>query len=176
MFNKQTKALCMKKFRIYLFMAALMVPLWALADYSPATVQAALKKMYPTATDVAWTHQENDQGNYYVADFELDGYETDVWFDSQANWVMTLADWESADELSSTVYDAFSMGEYAACQVEDVTQATFPNRQPVVVIKVGEPNVENHYQLFYAPDGTLLRAYDMGYTEGTLCPGTFNFE
>lgn len=166
----------MKTLKFYLLASMLLLPLLAMADYSPAKVQAALYKMYPKATGVAWTHQQSYQGNYYVADFMVNGFETDVWFDVNANWVMTLTDWESTDELSPTVYNAFSMGNYAAGQVEDVTQATFPNRQPVIVIKVGQQNVDIQYQLFYAPNGALLKAYNMGYTEGTLWPNTFNFE
>lgn len=166
----------MKKFKIILLCAALMAPLWAMADYSPANVQAALKKMYPAATDVAWAHQESYQGNYYVADFEVNGFDTHVWFDPQANWVMTLTDWESTDEVSPAVYNAFAMGDYACGQVEDVTQAVFPNRTAVVVIKVGQQNEDTQFQLFYGQDGALLRTYNMGYTEGTLWPDTFNFE
>lgn len=161
----------MKKYKIYLFSILFIIPLFALAGYSPPKVQAALKKMYPTATDISWAQN----GSYYVADFTTNGFDTHVWFDPQGNWVMTLTDLETTDELSPQVYNAFAMGEYAAGQVEDVTQATFPKQPTVFVIKVGQQNIDIQYQLFYGANGTLLRTYNMGYTEGTLTPGTFNF-
>lgn len=162
----------MKKYKIHLVSILFIIPLFALAGYSPPKVQAALKKMYPTATDIAWSQN----GNYYVADFTTNGFDTDVWFGVKGNWVMTLTDLESTDELSPQVYNAFAMGDYAAGQVEDVTQATFPNCPTVFVIKVGQQNIDIQYQLFYAPNGALLRAHNMGYTEGALTPGTFNCE
>ena len=163
----------MKKFKIHIATALfIVIPLLALAGYSPPKVQAALKKMYPTATDIAWSQN----GNYYVADFTINDFDTHVWLDTKGNWVMTLTDLETTDELSPEVYNAFAMGDYAAGQVEDVTQATFPKQPTVYVIKVGQQNMDIQYQLFYASDGTLLRTYNMGYTEGTLTPGTFNFQ
>lgn len=161
----------MKKLRTLLGAIALCLPLAALAGYAPAKVQAALKTMYPEATDIAWSRENN----YYVADFMTNGYETDVWLDTNANWVMTLTDLESTDPLSPAVYNAFAMGEYAAGQVEDVTQATFPKRPAVIVIEVGQQNMDIKYQLFYATDGTLIQAVNMGYGDGKLWPNTFNF-
>lgn len=162
----------MKKFKIHLATALFLIPLFALAGYSPPKVQAALKKMYPTATDIAWSQN----GNYYVADFPNNGFDTDVWLDANGNWIMTLTDLETTDELSPEVYNAFAMGDYAAAQVEDVTQATFPKHPTVFVIKVGQQNEDILYQLFYASNGALLRTYNMGYTEGTLTPETFECE
>ena len=48
-------------------------------------VQAALKKMYPTAKDIAWSQDDG----YYCADFMMNGLEKNVWFNAQAQWAMT---------------------------------------------------------------------------------------
>ena len=55
----------MSKLKFSFLVLMLMVSVSASADWAPADVQAALKKMYPTVDDVAWSHDES----YYVADF-----------------------------------------------------------------------------------------------------------
>ena len=72
----------MSKLKFSFLVLMLMVSVSASADWAPADVQAALKKMYPTADDVAWSHDES----YYVADFLMNGFDTKVWFDGQAQW------------------------------------------------------------------------------------------
>ena len=67
----------MSKLKFSFLVLMLMVSVSASADWAPADVQAALKKMYPTADDVAWSHDES----YYVADFLMNGFDTKVWFD-----------------------------------------------------------------------------------------------
>lgn len=113
------------------------------------------------------------QGNYYVARLVAEGWDTAVWIDLQAKWVMTLTDWGSTDELPPAVYNAFASGIYAAEQVEDVTQATFPRSPTVIVIKVGRQNLDADYQLFYTPNGTLERTCNLGFAQGELTPATF---
>lgn len=41
------------------------------------------------------------------------------------------------------------------------------------VIKVGQQNVDIQYQLFYSPNGTLLRTRNVSYMDDILGPGTF---
>ena len=48
-------------------------------------IQDALKKLYPNATAIKW----EQKGVYYVADCQADGREKEVWFDANANWLMT---------------------------------------------------------------------------------------
>ena len=62
----------MSKLKFSFLVLMLMVSVSASADWAPADVQAALKKMYPTADDVAWSHDES----YYVADFLMNGFDT----------------------------------------------------------------------------------------------------
>ena len=86
---------------------------------------------------------------------------------------MTQTEWGDTDELSATVYNAYASGPYSGWQVEDVTYVEFPKWQPIIVIKVGQQNVDIQYQLFYSPNGTLLRTRNVSYMDDILGPGTF---
>lgn len=113
----------MSKLKFSFLVLMLMVSVSASADWAPADVQAALKKMYPTADGVAWSHDES----YYVADFLMNGFDTKVWFDGQAQWVMQQTDWETMDEVPPAVYNAFAASEYsggmgAECHLGTVSQ------------------------------------------------------
>ena len=57
----------------------------------PANIQTAFQTLYPQATDVEW----EQMAGCYVAEFIADGQEIDVWFNKQAEWVMTETDVES---------------------------------------------------------------------------------
>ena len=54
----------------------------------PANIQTAFQTLYPQATDVEW----EQMAGCYVAEFIADGQEIDVWFNKQAEWVMTETD------------------------------------------------------------------------------------
>jgi hypothetical protein len=79
----------MKKLTYSFLFLMLLTSVPALADYAPVNVQTALKKMYPAAKDVAWSRDET----YYVADFIQNGFDTKVWFNSEAQWEMKQIDW-----------------------------------------------------------------------------------
>lgn len=56
-------------------------------DYMPPNqdIITALKQLYPDVQDIEWSQK----GVYYVADCWVNGSELDVWFDANANWIMT---------------------------------------------------------------------------------------
>ena len=133
----------MSKLKFSFLVLMLMVSVSASADWAPADVQAALKKMYPTADDVAWSHDES----YYVADFLMNGFDTKVWFDGQAQWVMQQTDWETMDEVPPAVYNAFAASEYSGGMVQNVTWVQFPKWQSIVAVEVGMANLQTKYQI-----------------------------
>ena len=45
--------------------------------------------------------------------------------------------------------------------------------QAIIVIKVGQDNVDIKYQLFYSPQGRLLKTRNVSYMYDILGPGTF---
>ena len=61
--------LTMIKLKFGILLAMLAVTTTAFAGYSPANVQAALKKMYPDAKNIAWSQDDG----YYCADFMMNG-------------------------------------------------------------------------------------------------------
>ena len=65
----------------------------------PANIQTAFLKLYPQATDVEW----EQMAGCYVAEFIADGQEIDVWFNKQAEWVMTETDVESLEKVPAPV-------------------------------------------------------------------------
>ena len=79
----------------------------------------------------------------------------------------------SIDEAPTAVYNAFVSSEYGSWIVETVTLVNFPKWQPIFVIKVGQNNVEGMNQMFYQPDGNLLKVVDVTNQYGILEPNVF---
>lgn len=158
----------MKKLNFSILIVMLITSTSVFAYILPSA-QATFKKMYPKASDVAWSQN----GNYYLADFMMNGFEKNVWFDGQGNWAMTQTELGNLDELTPVVYNAFVSGPYANGAVEDVTLVEFPKWQAIIVIKVGKDNVDLKYQLFYTPSGILLRTRNVSYMHDILGPSTF---
>lgn len=155
----------------YIFILAWMLATIASA-VSPATFSAALKKMYPQAREVAW----DQQGNYYVATFTLNGFEKKVWMNANAQWVMTNTDLQTADQLTPSVYNDFTLSQYSTWTVSDVNLMAFPKRAPLYIITVNQDNSVSTYQLFYALDGRLLQTRNVSYISPALSPEVFDFQ
>ena len=66
----------------------------------PSNITEALKQLYPAAQNIEWEMK----GDYYVADCWVTGDELDVWFDANANWVMTENELDSIDQLVPAAY------------------------------------------------------------------------
>lgn len=156
----------MKKMNLLAVVLLLSITVFA---YTPPKVQAAFKKMYPKASDVAWSQDDS----YYCANFVINGFTKKVWFNALSQWAMTQTDLDGLDQLSPVVYNAFASGEYADGEVEDVTMVEFPKWQAIIIIEVEKQNVDLKYQLFYTPQGILYRARNVSYLYDILGPGTF---
>ena len=110
---------------------------------------------------------------YYCANFVMNGFTKNVWFNVRGQWVMTQTDLVSLDRLTPTVYNAFVSGPYANWVVDNVTMVEFPKWQAIIVIKVGQDNVDIKYQLFYTPQGVLLKTRNVSDMYDILGPSTF---
>ena len=150
----------------------LLLSVSAFAILPPGNIQATFKKMYPKANGVAWSQDDG----YYCANFVMNGFTKNVWFNTQAQWQMTQTDLVSLDRVTPTVYNAFVSGPYASWAVNDVTMVEFPKWQAIIVIKVGQDNVDIKYQLFYSPQGMLLKTRNVSYMYDILGPGTFLYK
>ncbi len=123
-------------------------------DYLPEqTVIASFNTKYPEAKRVEW---ENKKG-YKVVDFTLNGKESEAWFDTNGNWLLTETDIRFED-LPMPVQGVFVVSPYGAWRVEDVDMLTRPDADVVYVIEVEKGEQEK--DLYYAEDGTLLRESD----------------
>lgn len=138
------------------------------AGYAPDNVQTALTKMYPSAKGIAWSQDEE----YYVADFMMNGFDTKVWFNTDAEWVMKQTDWETLDEVPAAVFNAFAASQFSDGVVQNVVWVQFPKWQPIVAIQVGRLNVQIKYQILFTPNGEVLRQQNITYAYNTLGAST----
>lgn len=159
----------MNKLKFSFLILMFITSLSAYADYAPDNVQVALKKMYPTADDIAWSRDEG----YYVADFMMNGFDTKVWLNSDAQWVMKQTDWETMDEVPAAVFNSFAASEYSDGEVQNVTWVQFPKWQSMVAVEIGMPNAQIKYQLLFTVNGDLIRARNVTYMYNILGATTF---
>ena len=159
----------MLKFKIILIGSMWLICATASAGWAPQAVQDSLKQLYPNIGTTAW---KSDHG-YYVAGFEYKDFNTQVWFNTKGEWVMKQTDWQTLDEVPMPVYHAFTMGSYASYEVLDVTYVEFPQKSPLVVLLVQQPDIETEYQLFFTPDGELVNMRNATYLNNPLGAGTF---
>lgn len=138
-------------------------------DNPPDKIEAAFKNMYPQATNVEWEHM----AGCYVADFVLNNQEIDVWFNKDAQWVMTETDVESLEKVPIPVAGAFMNSTMASMRLKDVRIITFPSKPTVIIIEAEQYNSDEEFQLFYAPDGTLLQNLDVTELGGEIYPELF---
>lgn len=141
----------MNKLKFSFLLLMLLTSVSAFADYAPANVQTALRKLYPQAKDVAWTRDKA----YYVAEFIANGFDTKVWFNANADWEMKQTDWETMDEVPAAVYNSYAASQYSGGMVQDVVLVQFPKRQSVISVVVGMANTQTRYQLLFSPQGEL---------------------
>lgn len=135
----------------------------------PANIQTAFQTLYPQATDVEW----EQMAGCYVAEFIADGQEIDVWFNKQAEWVMTETDVESLEKVPAPVAEAFMSSTMTGMRLRDIRIITFPKHPTVIIIEVEQYNSDEEFQLFYAPDGKLLQSLDVTELGGEIYPGLF---
>lgn len=136
----------------------------------PANIEAAFNNMYPKATQVEW----EQMAGCYVADFVMDNQEIDVWFNKDAQWVMTELDVESLEKVPTSVAAAFMNSTMASMRLKDVRIITFPNKPSVIIIEAEQYNSDEEFQLFYAPDGTLLQNLNVTELGGEIYPELFD--
>lgn len=111
----------------------------------------ALRTKYPEATNAVWELKHT----YTVAEFYLNGIETEVWFDGNGKWVMTESDIRY-EQLPAVVQEAFSQSSYASWKKEDIDKIERVDAATVYIIEVENGNQE--YDLYYSEDGTLVKA------------------
>ena len=160
----------MKRFRFYLLVSLLLTfSVTVFADNLPSKVKTAFKNMYPKASNVDW----EQIGGYYTADFVMDHHEIDVWFDTNGEWVMTTNDVESLEKIPVPVAEAFMKSIWASMKLKDVRIGTFSKHPTVILIEAEGYNSNEEFQLFYSPDGKLIKSINVSELGGEIYPGLF---
>ncbi len=118
---------------------------------SNVAVQKAFEAMYPDARGVEWEYK----GGYSVADFDVDFRDVSVWFDSDAQWVMSEFD-ISYSSLPTAVKSSFETTEWTNWRDKDVERIERPMMDVLYVIEAesGEADIE----LRYSADGQLIES------------------
>ena len=148
------------KFKYYLGAVMLAIILFSFSacdnddDYMPPNqdIITALKQLYPDVQDIEWSQK----GVYYVADCWVNGSELDVWFDANANWIMTEME-IFREQLPAAVNT-----------IDNLTKLTFPHKSEEFVFEVQRGAQER--ALYYSAYGGLLLEKDITDADDTHWP------
>lgn len=139
----------------------------------PTAVKQTFAQMFPNAKSVDW---ELTQG-YYVADFNVNTFDTEAWYQSNGTWAMTETDYDSlVTMLPIAVQTAFNQSQYSSWIVDDAYVYERPG-DSFVLIEVetsGMPEIG----LFYDMSGDLLnkvQGFDFNITPTTQ-PESLTFQ
>lgn len=118
----------------------------------PVKVSDTFNEMFPGVTVAEW---EKDRG-YYVADFWYQSAETHAWFAFNGEWRMTETDLgRSLTNLPEAVQAAFNGSQYATWRVDDIDK--YVRQADTFYLIEVETNGQRDRDLFFAPDGSLLK-------------------
>lgn len=126
-------------------------------------VLKAFEQRFPQAVGVEW----EKEGRYYVADFRAplqEGqsglmYDMEAWFDSSANWRMTVKD-VTYDMLPEAVRNGFTASNYGAWKVDDADIVERNGKDSVYVLEVQQGHVERY--LYFNSSGVLTQERHSG--------------
>lgn len=158
----------MRSFLLFLAMLGITTPLLAHHPL-PAKVDSVFRQMYPNAAYVGWSQM----ANCYVAETVVDGVEVDVWFNNDAQWVMTETAVESLEKIPKAVAQSFMNNPLSGVRLRDVRIITFPKHPTVVVIEAEGYNSNEEFQLFYYTDGKLYKELNVSEWGGEIYPALF---
>lgn len=139
------------------------------AGNPPVKVQETFEKMYPKVTNTEWTRKSD----YHIAEFAWDNHEISVWFGNNAQWIMTETNVETLEEVPAPVAKAYLDSPLTAMRLRYIRIITFPKMPTVIIIDAEQYNSEEEFQLFYAPNGTLLQNLNVTGGNGEIYPELF---
>lgn len=120
-------------------------------NYTPEDVVVnAFKSKYPNAKKVEW----ETKSGYKVADFRFNSKDTEAWFSTTGEWVMTETD-IAYNELPQAVQATFKASAYADWRVDDVDKLERSSTETIYIIEVEQGNTD--IDLYYAEDGTFIK-------------------
>ena len=118
----------------------------------PSAVMNSFDANFPNASHAEW----EKKSGCYVADFWQDGMDMSAWYNPNGEWLMTESDLGvNLSVLPQAVQDAFKSSQYANWHVDDIDKYERPN-DVFYLIEI-ETKGESDRDLFFAPDGSLLK-------------------
>ncbi len=119
------------------------------------TTRSAFKAKYPNVSNEHWEVKRN----YHVAEFYENGREVDVWFSTDGVWQMTETDLgKNASLLPAAVQSALTSSTYGTWTIDDIDFYERLN-DSFYLVEV-ETKGQRDHDLFFAPDGSLLKAVE----------------
>ena len=118
----------------------------------PSAVMNSFDANFPNASRAEW----EKKSGCIVADFWQDGMDMSAWYNPNGEWLMTESDLGvNLSVLPQAVQDAFKSSQYANWHVDDIDKYERPN-DVFYLIEI-ETKGESDRDLFFAPDGSLLK-------------------
>ena len=118
----------------------------------PSAVMNSFDANFPNASRAEW----EKKSGCIVADFWQDGMDMSAWYNPNGEWLMTESDLGvNLSVLPQAVQDAFKSSQYANWHVDDIDKYERPNN--VFYLIEIETKGESDRDLFFAPDGSLLK-------------------
>ena len=118
----------------------------------PSAVMNSFDANFPNASRAEW----EKKSGCIVADFWQDGMDMSGWYNPNGEWLMTESDLGvNLSVLPQAVQDAFKSSQYANWHVDDIDKYERPN-DVFYLIEI-ETKGESDRDLFFAPDGSLLK-------------------
>lgn len=120
--------------------------------YTPdSAITKAFAEKYPDAQRISW---ENKHG-YEVAEFYLDKYDTEAWFDNQGKWILTETE-IPLSILPAAIRDDIAAGPYAQWVVKnEVDKIERPDTPTLYIVEVEKG--EQEMDLYYMENGVLIK-------------------
>ena len=155
----------MKKYLFLILAAAMFVGCDnddAIFPSNQRVVESLLTK-YPSAQNVTWGRA----WGYWVAEFERAEQEVmvecEAWISNNGVWYLGVSD-IPYPTLPAAVQEAFNASKYGEWFIDEVDMVERYNSQTVYIIEaeVDESNTGNIVDLYYTPDGILLRTIENG--------------
>lgn len=127
-------------------------------------VLKAFEQHYPNAMNVDW----DKEGKYYVAEFRApyvqsgapaqgipaQTFEMEAWFDSSANWRMTVID-SDYTLLPPVVTNGFTASKYGLWRVDDVAIVELNGKDPVYILEIEHKGAER--ALYFNVRGEIIK-------------------
>ena len=127
--------------------------------YRPdSKIVKAFTSQYPKAKKIEWEQKKG----YYVAEFNFNNVETESWYDSNGNWVMTESNIKY-NSLPQAIRDHFEKSIYNNWKKEDIDKIERPGMEPVYILEIEKE--EQDLELYYTENGTLAKTVTDGHKD-----------